>query len=261
MLIDTHTHFDIILEDANISETDLLDNMEKMHVSKAVQVSIDVKGLKWSRNFAQKYKERGILFTAGIHPSSFADLNNLHQLESFIKDVLESSDKELLYGIGECGLDFYRMRQRKEMQIESFEYQITLAKKYNLPVIIHSRDAMRDTIETIKKYIPLKGIMHCFPGDRKDAKEILDLGLHISYAGNVTYKNAFNLHESALYVPLDRIFLETDSPFLTPVPLRGKKNRSEFISHTYAFIADLKKIQREKLETAINENFLSLYNS
>jgi len=254
MYIDTHAHFDLILKDGKISEKDLIENLKLNNIISAVQVSIDVDGLDWSYEFSKKYQKNGILFSLGIHPSSPAGEKNLKYLSDRIS-IAKSENEELLFGIGECGLDYYRLHQEKEMQIQSFEYQIEEAIKYNLPLIIHSRDAMEDTIEILRKYNPGKGIMHCFSGDKKDAEKILDLGFFISFAGNLTYKSASNLHDAAKYIPMDRILLETDSPYLTPVPLRGKKNRSENVIHTYKFLSELKDISIDKVTSKIKENF------
>ena len=147
------------------------------------------------------------------------------------------------------------------MQLRGFVYQIELAKKYHLPLIVHIRDAMSDAVEVLKSRTNGGGIMHCFPGDKKEAKTVLDLGFYISFAGNTTYKNAVILHETAEYTPLDRILLETDAPFLTPVPHRGKTNRPEYVIHTYKYIADLKKISVDTLKEQVYKNFKTLQNS
>ncbi len=258
MYIDSHCHFDIIMENRKISSEFLLSGMKENNMSHAVQVTIDSKGMKWSHDFAKRYRENGVLFTLGIHPSSVAEEKNLNELSSFVEKISASDENDLLFGIGECGLDFYRMKQKREMQERSFRLQLELAKKQGLPVIIHSRDAMERTLEILKETAPERGIMHCFPGDEKDARRVLDLGLTISFAGNVTYKKAEELHRSASYVPPDRMIIETDSPFLTPVPFRGKKNLPWYIVNTYRFIADLKKVKLSKLEDAVYENFMKL---
>ncbi len=260
MYIDSHCHFDIILENRKISPESLMSGMKKEGVNYAVQVSIDNQGLKWSHEFAKQQRENGILFTLGIHPSSEAGPEELRELSSFAEKISASDERDLLFGIGECGLDFYRMRQEREMQENSFRFQLDLAKRYGLPVIIHSRNAMERTLEIVRETPPERGIMHCFPGDEKEAEKVLDLGLTISFAGNVTYKNAGELHRSASSVPLDRMIIETDAPFLTPVPLRGKKNLPWYVINTYRFIADLKKISLSKLEDAVYGNFMKLKN-
>jgi len=258
MLIDSHTHFDLILEDKTVNEEELLRNLRYGSIEHSVQISIDSAGLDWSRKFAEKNADYGILYTAGIHPSSPAHDKDLKDLSKFVENVKKSPLSALLVGIGECGLDYYRMRQPKEMQIKSFEAQIDMAKKYFLPIIVHLRDAMNEGIEILKRKKAASGVMHCFAGGAAEAKAALDLGFMISFAGNVTYKNAVELHEAAKYVPDDMLILETDAPFLAPVPLRGEGNRPENIKHTYKFVSNLRKSASSKLEERISENFKKL---
>lgn len=255
MYIDTHTHFDILLKEKRNTEENLLNNDLKY----MVQVAVSSKSLEWSYNFALKHQKRGILFTLGLHPSSTAWDTELEQLDNIVEKAYRNHP-ELLFGIGECGLDYYRMHQEQSMQESSFRHQIFLSKKYNLPLIIHTRDAMEDTLRILEEYKPVQGIMHCFPGDKKAARRAMDLGFYISFAGNVSYKKAETLHESAAYVPLDRLLTETDAPFLTPVPHRGKKNKPDYIKHTYQFLADLRKEPLEKMANGIYENFIKIKN-
>jgi TatD DNase family protein len=144
--------------------------------------------------------------------------------------------------------------------VQSFRRQIDMAKRFGLPVIVHSREAMEDTLAILHEESATLGIMHCFPGDREAARKVLDLGWYISYAGNVTYRSAVNLHESALYVPLDRLLVETDAPFLTPVPLRGKKNRPEYVLHTYRYLSELRREPLAKIADAVHKNFMEIRN-
>lgn len=258
IFIDSHTHFDLILEESKETEETLLQEMYDRSCLKAVQVAIDIDNLAWSRDFALRNREKGILFTAGIHPSSPADDEALLFLEKFIEDAQVSDAGDLLFGIGECGLDFFRMRQPEKMQRASFSRQINMAKKYNLPVIVHARDAWKETMEILRAHKVEKGIMHCFPGDRDAAREALDLGFYLSFAGNVTFKKAVHLQEAAAFTPPERLLVETDAPFLTPVPHRGKPNRTHFVAHTYQFIADLKNIPLEDLKKQVYNNFQSI---
>ncbi len=255
MLLDSHTHFDLILEDKKITEEELIKSLRYNNIEYSVQISIESKGLEWSRDFTKRNYKNGIYYTLGIHPSSKADDADLEKLAEITGKEISSKYGHLILGIGECGLDFYRMHQPEEIQRKSFEYQIDLAKKYKLPLIIHIRDAMDEGIEILKKKKADRGIMHCFSGDSKTAKRVLDMGFFISFAGNVTYKNSLELHDAAAYVPLDRILVETDSPFLTPIPLRGKPNLPEYIKHTYKFVSALKKIPQSRLEDSVSENF------
>jgi len=256
MFIDTHTHFDITIEETKVNENTLIQSLKENNISNAIQISIDPDGFQWSYDFSKKNEGNGILFSLGIHPNSKASKLELEKLSDFIIKVKKSNDQNLLFGIGECGLDYFREHQTKKMQQESFIKQIEIAKEHNLPIIIHSREAFEDTINILKETKISNGIFHCFPGNKKMAKQALDLGFHLSFAGNLTFKKATELHESAKYVPLDRLFLETDAPYLTPIPHRGKKNRSEYVIHTYEFISNLREEKLSKIEDAINDNFL-----
>lgn len=258
MYIDTHAHFDLVMEEGSVSEAQIMENMKASGVETAVQVSVDAAGSAWSRDFAARHAGDGLLFTIGIHPSSRADDSELGRLAAILEDIRNSGGSKLLLGIGECGLDYYRMHQERAMQINSFIFQIDLANRCGLPVIVHSRDAMEDTVSILRKECKTGGIMHCFPGDKNAAQKVLDLGMYLSFAGNVTYRAAAALHESALYAPLDRLLVETDAPFLTPVPLRGKKNRTEYVIHTYRYLSELRKEPLERIISTIRKNFMEI---
>ncbi len=258
MILDSHAHFDMILEQKGTSEPEIIKNLKFNSIEYAVQVSIEPKGFAWSRDFAIRNSESGIFYTLGIHPSSKAEEKDLNFLSNFTAESMAQKTSRLLLGIGECGLDYYRMHQPREMQIRSFEYQIDVAMQHKLPLIIHLRDAMDEGLQILKNKNASKGIMHCFAGDSAVAKRVIDMGFMISFAGNLTYKAAVELHDAAAYVPLDSLLMETDSPFLAPVPVRGRPNVPENVMHTYRFIADLKKLPVSKVEEAVTENFLRL---
>lgn len=257
MYIDSHAHFDLCAEDHKTHADTIVALMNEHNVSAAVHVVIDIGGLKWGVDFVNKFDN--IYLALGIHPSSPADSTILDTFSGAIEQYSKKMP-EKIFGIGETGLDYYRMRQPKKMQQESFHTQIQLAKKYKLPVIVHSRDAMEDTYAILKGYTPLKGIIHCFSGDHVDARKFIDLGFYISFAGNITYKNALTLQQAAQYVPLDRMLLETDAPFLTPVPHRGKPNHPGLVIHTYQFVASLKKMALSNCIDNISQNFSNLLN-
>ncbi len=257
VFVDTHAHFDLCVEEG-ASEESLTASLRDAGVAHAVQVSIDTGGLAWSLDFARRNRGMNVVFTAGIHPSSPASGNNLEELASFVSMTLCSPDADLLFGIGETGLDYYRLRRPADEQRRSFEFQIDLAARHGLPLIVHSRDAYDDTMEILKRKRPSSGIMHCFAGGRERAREYLDLGFYISFAGNLTYSKAADLHEAASYVPLDRLLLETDAPFLTPVPHRGTKNRPDYVAHTYAFVAKLRGENISTIQDSVLESYLSI---
>jgi TatD DNase family protein len=258
MYIDSHAHFDMVLEEDPVAEDEMIGAMNASGVVQAVQVAIDVESSQWSYGFAKRHAGDGILFTVGIHPSSRAAAGELGALRDLLEQIRAGDGAGLVFGVGECGLDFYRMRQDKGMQIESFRFQIECANRFGLPVIVHSRDAMDETLEILREMRPAAAIMHCFPGGRREAQQALDLGFHLSFAGNLTYKSAVSIQESARYAPLDRILLETDAPFLAPVPLRGKKNRPEYVAHTYRYIAALRSEPPERIVDAVHDNFMEL---
>ncbi len=258
MYIDTHAHFDMCIKENSITEETLLSDLNENKIKYAVQISTEPDIFEWSYNFAKN--NDGIFFTVGIHPSNSASENDLNDMTAFIRKVISLNDERLLLGIGEIGLDYYRMHQPKDLQKKIFIYQLETAVKFKLPVIIHSREAKEDTLDIIRKKIPHTGIMHCFSGNSKVAKEFLDLGFFISFAGNLTYNKAIDLQDAAKYVPSDRLLLETDAPFLTPAPLRGRKNRPENVIHTYQFIANLRKENITKIEECIEINFNSILN-
>ncbi len=254
MYIDSHAHFDMLPEEHGISMEELLVSMKKAGVEHAVQISVESAGLEWSRNFASAGRDSGFLFTAGIHPSCPIEEENLLQLENFLLN-LSAEDRELLFGIGETGLDYHFPGFSREAQIRAFERQVRLANSENLPVIIHTRDAWNDTLDILKRN-PGRGLIHCFSGDRETAEKVLDMGFYISFAGNLTYKKAENLHETIKYVPADRLLLETDSPYLSPRTKRGKANRPEYIAETYAFAAEIRGEKPAELEERICRNFM-----
>ncbi len=256
--IDTHAHFDLCVDEGAGTETDLIAGLETSGITRAVHVSIDVGGFYRAHEFAVRHRDRGIVFTLGIHPSSPAGKKELDAIERYTEKVMNSEEASLLFGIGETGLDYYRMRRPKDEQQNSFEHQIHLALKHHLPVIVHSRDASDDSLAILKRYAPVRGIMHCFSEGADYAKKFLDLGMYLSFAGNVSYKAAITLQESASHVPADRLLLETDAPFLTPVPLRGKKNKPEYVIHTYRFVAALRGISENELCDQILTNFHAL---
>jgi len=251
----------MILEQKGTSEPEVIGSLKNSNVEYAVQVSIEPRGFEWSRDFASRNRLNGIFYTLGIHPSSRAEIKDLEYLTAFTAESMWTDSAKLLLGIGECGLDYYRMHQTKEMQIRSFEYQIEVAQQHKLPLIIHLREAMDEGLEILKRKNADRGIMHCFAGDSNTAKKVTDMGFMISFAGNLTYKAAVVLHDAAAYVPLDMLLLETDSPFLAPVPVRGKPNVPQNVQHTYRFIADLKKVPLSRIEDAVTENFLKLVRS
>jgi len=205
---------------------------------------------------AERYEN--VFASVGVHPHD-ARLYDTAAEEILIN--LTNSEKVVAWG--EIGLDFYYDHSPREVQIEVFKRQLRTAKKLNLPVIIHSRDADAETVSILTEecgYPNFKGIMHCFGGSAETAESLLKIGFLISFAGNVTFKKAENLREAARVVPLEKLLIETDCPFLTPVPFRGKRNEPMYVGETARFLADFYGVEVEKLANRTTRNFLDFFN-
>lgn len=202
-------------------------------------------------NSIKKYP--GVYGAIGIHPENVD--NYLDSDLNFIEEHL--NDKKVI-AIGEIGLDYHYTKENKNEQIKLLEYQLELATKYHKPVIIHSRDATKDTIDILKKY-KVKGIIHSFSGSIETAKEYIKMGYLLGVNGVVTFKNA-NLKDTIINIPLEYLVLETDSPYLTPEPFRGQKNNPSHILDIAKFVSNLKNISLEDLASITNANLERIFN-
>lgn len=204
---------------------------------------------------AEKYQN--VFASVGVHPHDaklYDDTAQTHLIE------LAKSEKVIAWG--EIGLDFYYDHSPREVQRDVFRRQIRTARELNLPIIIHSRDADHETVEILTEecsWDGFRGIMHCFGGTPEMAKALIPLGFLISFAGNVTFKKAENLRESARVVPLENLLVETDCPFLTPEPFRGKRNEPAFVVHTAQFLSDFYGVEFEVLAAQTTQNFLHFF--
>jgi len=206
---------------------------------------------------ADKYEE--VFASVGVHPHDAKLYDD--KAENHLIELVKSSEKVIAWG--EIGLDFYYDHSPRDVQIEVFRRQIRTARELNLPIIIHSRDANDETVEILRQECSDRdfrgGIMHCFGGTPEMARDVLEIGFLISFAGNVTFKKADNLRESAQVVPLEKLLIETDCPFLTPVPFRGKRNEPSFVVHTAKFLAEFYGIELEKLANHTKDNFVNFF--
>ena len=205
---------------------------------------------------AEKYEN--VFASVGVHPHD-AKLYN----EAAEKHLIDLAKREKVIAWGEIGLDFYYDHSPRELQKVAFIRQIKIARDLNLPIIIHSRDADEETAEILIEECSHQnfrgGIMHCFGGTPQMAEKLMEINFLISFAGNVTFKKAENLRASARVVPLDKLLIETDCPYLTPVPFRGKRNEPGYVVETAKFLADFYKIEIEKLALHTTENFLRFF--
>ncbi len=191
----------------------------------------------------------------GIHPSDAYDYNE--EVKDEIIEKVKANNKIL--AIGEIGLDYYwDENPDRETQKKVFREQMELAKELNLPVVIHDRDAHKDTLDIMKEYPSVKGIVHCFSGSVEFAKECVKLGYYIGITGVVTFKNAKKIIEVVDAIPLDRLLVETDCPYMAPVPNRGKRNKSDYIEYIIEQVAEIKKIDPISTNMELNDNFKSL---
>lgn len=248
-IFDTHAHYDDSRFDEDRDE--LLSSLSEKGVSHIVNCGCDLKSSLTTLALAEKYDF--VYAALGVHAheaeeATDSDLNEIEKLYSHPKVV----------AVGEIGLDYHYDFSPRERQIEVFERQIKLANELDLPIIVHDREAHEDTMNLLKKYKP-KGVVHCFSGSVEMAKEILKLGMYIGMGGAVTFKNAVKPVEVTRMLPLDRLLLETDAPYMTPVPFRGKRCDSAHIAYTAEKIAEIKSIDTQQLIDICNENGKRLF--
>ena len=247
MYIDTHCH--LSMEDYLDIDKVIEENKDAL-VEKIVVSGCSRESIEEVMDLKDKYDM--VYVTIGYHPE-YADTVTESDLD-YLKSLL--GEKKVV-GIGEIGLDYHYTKENKDKQIWLFEEQLKIADAFNLPVVIHSRDATMDTINTLKKY-KVKGIIHCFSGSLETANIYISMGFLLGIGGVVTFKNS-KLKDVVKEVPLESIVLETDSPYLAPVPFRGKINSSKYLEFIANFIADIKNISVEELAEITSRNASSLF--
>lgn len=250
MYFDTHTHLDD--EKFDPDRELVIENLKKEGVSLAVNVGADLTSSKNSIALAEQYDF--IYAAVGVHPNEVGEMQ-----DEDLETLTNMTKHKKVVAIGEIGLDYHYDEPGRDVQKLWFEKQLRLAQTLNMPFIVHDRDAHQDTLELLKKVGYYNGVMHCFSGSCEMAKILLDLGFYISIAGQVTFKNAPKVKEVAKMVPADRLFIETDSPYLTPEPHRGERNNSANVKFTCAKIAELKGISAEELAKVTLENGKKFY--
>ena len=246
MIFDTHSHLDS--NQFNDDFETVVENLKSNGISYVLDPGCDIPTSKKSIELAKKYDF--IYSAVGFHPheAKFWDDNSEDELTKM-------SQYEKVVAIGEIGLDYYYFYSPKELQQEVFIKQIQLAEKLNLPFIIHSRDASKDTYDIVKKYKKnVDCVLHCFSQSLEMAKLYIDIDCYLSFAGPVTFKKSTNLQEVAKYAPLDKILIETDAPYLSPEPKRGKRNEPANVKYIGQKIADLKNIDEESLFNITTQN-------
>lgn len=254
MIFESHAHYDDKQFDEDREE--LLASMKENGIENIINVGSDLRGSKKTVELAEKYDF--IYGAVGIHPSDIEDLN-----EDTYQWLKEQTALEKIVAIGEIGLDYYWDKEEEVQKAQRywFERQMNLAKEVNLPVIIHSRDAAEDTLKLMKEMHAeqVPGVIHCFSYSKEMALEYVKMGYYIGIGGVVTFKNAKKLKEVAASVPLDRILLETDCPYLAPEPNRGKRNSSLNLPYVAEEIARIRNITAEEVIEATQKNAQRLF--
>lgn len=247
MLTDTHCH---LFKEYFDNIDDVLLNAKNNKVYRYINNATNLENCREVIEISKNYKD--VYYSLGIHPDSVDD--NLEELRQLVIDNL-NDDK--FVAIGEIGLDYHYGKDNKDRQIQVFEYQLALAEEFNLPVIVHSREATQDTLDCIKKY-KVKGSLHCFNGSLEIAKEYIKLGFYFGVNGVITFKNS-KIDEVIKEIPLNRILLETDTPYLTPEPFRKYSNEPKYILVIAEYLANLYQISLEEVMTITEENISNLF--
>ncbi|HOK63336.1 MAG TPA: TatD family hydrolase [Soehngenia sp.] len=253
MFIDSHAHLDD--ERFDDDRETVIKNLKADQIDVVINIGADIASSKSTSSLAQTYDN--IYSVVGVHPHSVSELVGLG-----LDEIENLSRHEKTVAIGEIGLDYYYENSPKNLQKEYFIEQIRLAKKLDLPIVIHSREAVKDTLDIIKseKSSNLRGVMHCFSSSVEIAKEYIKLGFYIAIGGVVTFKNARVTKEVAKYVPLESLLIETDCPYLAPEPFRGKRNEPKYIKYTAEEIAKIKEIDLEEIAYSTSINAKKLFN-
>lgn len=252
MFIDSHSHLDDERFDGD--RDILIKSLKENKIDLVINIGADLETSINSVKLADQYEN--IYAAIGVHPHSASEVT-----EETLNLFREMAKNEKVVAIGEIGLDFYYDNSPRDIQRKWFKEQLDLAKELDLPVVIHSRDATKETLDAIKEAQDgsLRGVMHCFSGSVEVAMEYIKLGFYISLAGPVTFKNARVAREVAAAVPLDKLLIETDCPYLTPEPYRGKRNEPMFVSYVAEKIAEIKNISVEELAQATSTNTKQLF--
>ena len=247
MIFESHAHYDDEAFDEDRSE--LLDALPAQGIGRVINVCAEVEG--WDRTVDLMERYPYIYGAVGVHPDDVGALRRMHQICQMEKTV----------AVGEIGLDYYWDKENHEKQIYWFERQLEVAREEKLPFIIHSRDAAKDTLDTMKRLHAgdIGGVVHCFSYGKEMAREYLDMGLSLGIGGVLTFKNARKLVEVVEYAPLESLLLETDSPYLAPIPNRGKRNSSLNIPYVVEKIAEIKGVSREEVEEVTWKNSFRVF--
>ena len=246
-IIDSHAHYDDSSFDADREE--ILRELFSGEICKIVNIGCSVKSSYSSVKLAEEYA--GIYAAVGLHPDAAGEIDR-------IDEIRRLCGNKKVVAVGEIGLDYHYEEHSRDIQKKAFEEQLKLAAELDMPVVIHSRDAWEDTMELLRKYRP-KGVMHCFSGSAEIAREIVTMGMYVGFTGVVTFKNAKKALKALEAVPLDRLLVETDCPYMAPEPNRGKRNYSGYLPYTIAAMAAVKGVSPDEMAEITAENAERLF--
>lgn len=258
-LFDSHAHYND--EKFDNDRKEIIEQTLKNGVSNFIVAGYNIESSKKALNIVKEYKE--LYSIVGISPNDIEDIKEDKDVDTNILEIeklIKTDDNEKIVAVGEIGLDYYWNKENKELQKIIFKKQIELANKYNLPIVIHTRDAINDTLEIIKNNeVKNRGIFHCCPLNRELVKEALKLGYYISLSGVVTFKNAKNANEIIEMIPENRILIETDSPYLAPEPVRGTRNNCMNVKYVAEKIGKIKNKTLEEIADITNKNTKTIF--
>ncbi|WP_374695242.1 TatD family hydrolase [Snodgrassella alvi] len=250
MLIDSHCHLN--MPDLAARLPQILDNMVQADIGQAIAISVDRTSAAEVLALAEQHTN--LFASVGVHPE---DQNSV---EMSVDELVAAAQHPKVVGIGETGLDYHWCSGDLAWQHQRFSTHIQASNQTGLPLIIHTREAASNTLRLLHENQAQQGVIHCFTEDTAFAKAVLDLGFYISFSGIVTFKNAIHIQEACRYVPLDRILVETDAPYLAPVPKRGKQNEPAYVRYTAEFVAQLRGDSITSIEEATTANTYRLFN-
>ena len=258
LIFDSHAHYNDMRffgSELECTRDDLLKNIFDGSVCGIINAGTNIETSKESLELADRFE--GVYATVGIHPH---DSEKAGDKGEVIREMLKLLSHKKAVAIGEIGLDFHYDFSDRLVQMEWFELQMKLARETGYPVVIHDREAHGAVFDIIKKYPEVHGVLHSFSGSAESARQLCELGYYISFSGTVTFKNASSILSAAKAVPSDRLLIETDAPYLAPVPHRGKINHSGYLIHTAQTLASLRGVSTDELLSACRENTCRLFN-
>lgn len=259
---DNHTHFDFADGENPLTPTEQLDLANQSGILGVVQVGVTLESSKWSARLAEK--EARVLAAVALHPNEAPEYGDEESLATAIAEIEELASQPRVRAIGETGLDFFRTEGERALDLQrmSFEEHIRIAKENNIALMIHDREAHTEVFETLVRLgSPERVVMHCYSGDLEFAKLCADQGWYMSFAGNITIKRNEHLREALAWAPKELLLVETDAPFLTPEPYRGRPNASYLVPITVRKMAEVREIDANELSAQLAENTLRVYGS